>query len=147
MPDLPIIARGRRHADRVAFRTPAGTQTYGEVLAWSSAIAATLLDGGDDLRQTRVVLLAAAGGGYTAAQWAVWRAGGIVVPIGLAATAIEWEYTLRDAQARIVVADGAGRRGSSRSAAASGCGSSSCPTVRMGSPRRPSPPSASNAWR
>lgn len=105
MPELPIIARARLHADRVAFRTGRGAETYGDVLAWSAAIAATLLEGSDDLRQARVVLLVAPGSGYTAAQWAVWRAGGIVVPICLAATPPEWEYALRDSQARIVIAD------------------------------------------
>ncbi|MFM7040866.1 MAG: acyl-CoA synthetase [Planctomycetaceae bacterium] len=105
MPELPIIARGRMHADRIAFHSNAGTQTYGQVVAWSTAIAATLLEGNDDLRQTRVVLVVSPGCAYTAAQWAVWRAGGIVVPICLAATAREWDYVLRDSQARIVIAD------------------------------------------
>ena len=105
MPDVPLIARGRLHADRVAFRADDGTRTYGELLGWSAAIASELLDGGNDLRRTRVALFVAPGAGWTAAQWGVWRAGGIVVPICLAATEPEWDYALRDSEARIVVAD------------------------------------------
>ena len=42
---------------------------------------------------------------YAAAQWAIWRAGGIKVPICLSATIPEWEYALTDSDAGILMSD------------------------------------------
>ena len=42
-------------------------------------------------------------GDYVAVQWAIWRCGGIAVPLSLSATEPEWEYTLSDSQAQTVV--------------------------------------------
>ena len=105
MNEPPLVARARLHADRVALRTPATTHTYGELVARSADLATALLDPAADLRQTRVAVLVTPGRDYTSAQWAVWRAGGIVVPLCLSAAEAEWEYALTDSQAGIVVAD------------------------------------------
>jgi malonyl-CoA/methylmalonyl-CoA synthetase len=48
-----------------------------------------------------------AGFEYAAAQWAIWRAGGIKVPICVSATESEWEYALTDSGASVVMADAA----------------------------------------
>lgn len=105
MTELPFISRARIHGDRIAFRTATQTQTYRDILDRSQAIAALLLDKADDLCETRVALLMTPGCHYTAGQWGIWQAGGIVVPICLSATESEWEYALCDSQATIVVAD------------------------------------------
>jgi malonyl-CoA/methylmalonyl-CoA synthetase len=42
-----------------------------------------------------------------AAQWGIWRAGGIKLPICLSATEPEWEYALTDSQVSLVLADAA----------------------------------------
>ncbi len=107
MPDLPLIARARGHAASVAFRSPTGTTTYQELLERSAALATTLLAGADDLQEARVALLAPAGPGYVAAQWGLWRAGAVKVPICLTATEPEWEYALTDSGASAVLADAA----------------------------------------
>ena len=107
MPELPLIARARLHNGSVAFATANITHTYQELLDHSAALAAGLLGDADDLREERVALLVPAGFAYAAAQWAIWRAGGIVVPICLSATEPEWEYAFADSGARVVVADAA----------------------------------------
>jgi malonyl-CoA/methylmalonyl-CoA synthetase len=73
----------------------------------SAVLATTLLAGVDDLAEDRVALLVTPGSEYVAAQWAIWRAGGIKVPICLSATEPEWEYALTDSGASIVMADSA----------------------------------------
>jgi malonyl-CoA/methylmalonyl-CoA synthetase len=110
MPELPLIARAHTFAGRVAFRTAARSHTYQshtyqELLDASASLAAALLGDADDLNEARVALLVPAGLRYAAAQWAIWRAGGIKVPICLSATEPEWEYALTDSGASIVMAD------------------------------------------
>jgi malonyl-CoA/methylmalonyl-CoA synthetase len=105
MPDLPLIARAFSHANAVAFRTEDGTWTYKELLDRSAHVAGAVLGDAGDLNEARVALLVAPGLDYAAAQWGIWRAGGIKVPICLSATEPEWEYALTDSSAGIVVAD------------------------------------------
>jgi malonyl-CoA/methylmalonyl-CoA synthetase len=105
MPELPLIARARQHAGSVAFRTQATTHTYQQLLDRSALLAAALPGVAGDLDEARIALLVAPGPEYAAAQWAIWRAGGICVPICLSATEPEWEYSLTDSSASAVVAD------------------------------------------
>ncbi len=107
MAALPIIARARAHGLSVAFQTKSGSHTYQDLLNRSALLAAALLGDLDDLQEARVALLVAPGADYVAAQWAIWRAGGIKVPICLSATEPEWEYSLSDSGASVVVADAA----------------------------------------
>ena len=105
MSELPFIERASTYGDSIAFRTTKVSHTYRQLLTRSSAIAAELLLESSDLQEARAALLVTPGFAYTAAQWAIWRAGGIKVPICLSATESEWEYALADSQSSIVVAD------------------------------------------
>ena len=107
MSELPIIARACLHSASIAFRTGTGTHTYQDILDRSAILAAALLGDADDLKESRVALLVPAGFEYVASQWAIWRAGGIKVPICLSATEPEWEYALTDSGASAVMADAA----------------------------------------
>lgn len=107
MPDLPFIARARSFADRIAFRTPEASHTYQQILDRSAEIASALLGDQSDLQEARVALLVTPGFEYTSSQWAIWRAGGIKLPICLSATESEWEYALTDSQVSIVITDAA----------------------------------------
>ncbi len=107
MQELPIIAKARSHGNRVAYRTGGGDRTYADLLRASAAVAAALLGERSDLAEERVPFLAPAGFEYTAIQWGVWRAGGIAVPVGLAATAPELAHLLGDSGATRVVATSA----------------------------------------
>ncbi|MBI3879098.1 MAG: AMP-binding protein [Verrucomicrobia bacterium] len=105
MLELPLIARARAHANSVAFRSAKTSHTYQQLLDRSAMLATALLGDAADLNEARVALLVAPGPEYVAAQWAIWRAGGIKVPICLSATEPEWEYSLTDSGASAVVAD------------------------------------------
>ena len=107
MSELPIIARACSQSASIAFRTGTGTHTYQDILDRSAILAAALLGDADDLKESRVALLVPAGFEYVASQWAIWRAGGIKVPICLSATEPEWEYALTDSGASAVMADAA----------------------------------------
>jgi len=104
MTELPLISRARSHGDAIAFRGPAADHSYADLLERSAAAAMALLDGAPDLAEARVALLAPTGIDYTAAQWGIWRSGGVVVPLCLSATEPEWEYALIDSAVSIVAA-------------------------------------------
>jgi malonyl-CoA/methylmalonyl-CoA synthetase len=107
MTELPLIARARAHATSIAFHSGTSTQTYQDILDRSHGLASALLGEADDLNEARVALLLPGGFGYVAAQWAIWRAGGIKLPICLSATESEWEYALTDSSVSIVMTDAA----------------------------------------
>jgi malonyl-CoA/methylmalonyl-CoA synthetase len=104
MKQLPLIERAMAQNDRVAIRSDSQRHTYADLVRGSAVVAATLLDDTDDLREARVAYLVPAGCGYVLAQWGIWRAGGIAVPLSLSATEQELEYALTDSQANIVIA-------------------------------------------
>ena len=103
MTELPLIARVRSHSQAIAIRCESGERTYGELLDRSAAVASSLLDGADDLHEARVAYLVSAGFDYVAAQWGIWRSGGVAVPLSLSATEPELEYALSDSGPDCVV--------------------------------------------
>jgi malonyl-CoA/methylmalonyl-CoA synthetase len=107
MSDLPFLTRALSHGCRPAFRTADGSHTYQQLLDRSAVTATELLAGADDLREARVALLVTPGFEYTSSQWAIWRAGGVKLPICLSATESEWEYALTDSRVAVVVTDSA----------------------------------------
>jgi malonyl-CoA/methylmalonyl-CoA synthetase len=107
MNELPLIARAGLHGNALAFLNAKSTHTYQDLLDRSAVIAAALLGDEDDLKEARVALLVSAGFEYVAAQWGIWRAGGIKLPICLSATEPEWEYALTDSGVSVVLADAA----------------------------------------
>ncbi len=104
MTEIPLITRARAHGSAVAFQTDSQTWTYDFLLERSELLARALLQEQADLQEARVALLVPAGAEYVAAQWGIWRAGGIMLPLCLSATLPEWEYALTDAKVSIVIA-------------------------------------------
>ena len=103
MTELPLIARAHQHLDNQAFFGTSAGCTYGELLQQSAALASLLLNQTADLQLARVAILIPSAHQYTIAQWAIWRAGGIVLPLCCAATVPEWEYTLTDSAASVIL--------------------------------------------
>jgi malonyl-CoA/methylmalonyl-CoA synthetase len=103
MTELSLITRARSHGDSIAIRSAAGAFSYADVLARSADVVVALLDGENDLNEARIACLVPAGFEYVAAQWGIWRAGGVFVPLSLSATEPELEYTLTDSQANCVL--------------------------------------------
>ena len=102
--ELPIVARALSHANHTAIVAAEGAFTYRDLLDASSRVAACLLDGRTDLAEARVAFLAPSGWHYVAAQWGIWRAGGVAVPLATSHPPAELDYVIRDSEAEIVVA-------------------------------------------
>ncbi|MBC8350790.1 MAG: AMP-binding protein [Planctomycetes bacterium] len=104
MDELQLMARARFHAGAVAIRSGVKEHTYAELLDRSASLASELLGETDDLNEGRVAYLAPAGFDHISVQWAIWRAGGVAVPLSHSATEPELEYTITDSQSHCVIA-------------------------------------------
>jgi malonyl-CoA/methylmalonyl-CoA synthetase len=104
-PPLPLVVRAQQHGGRISLVDSAGEHSYLELLDASARAGSALLAGGTDLGEARVAFCVSPGFDYVATQWGIWRAGGIAVPLALSHPRAELEYTIRDAEAALVVAD------------------------------------------
>ncbi|MGH7526192.1 MAG: acyl-CoA synthetase [Gemmatimonadales bacterium] len=102
--DLPLVSRAHAHAGRVAILDRDARHTYADLLAASARVAGALLAGRADLNEARVAFVTESDFSHVASQWGIWRAGGIAVPLATSHPPAEWEYTLRDAGAELLVA-------------------------------------------
>jgi malonyl-CoA/methylmalonyl-CoA synthetase len=98
-----LMQRALDHGTRVAFTETNGQVTYAQLLERSETIAATLLNGASDLNEQRIAFAAPAGSDYAAIQWAIWRAGGIAVPLNIHATTGELQHCTGDAAVTTLV--------------------------------------------
>lgn len=101
---IPIVERAEAFTTRRAIVAAEGTFTYGDLLAASERVASELLDGVEDLNGARVVFLVPGGFQYVAIQWAIWRAGGVGVPLALSETEREIRYKIDDTEPAVLIA-------------------------------------------
>jgi malonyl-CoA/methylmalonyl-CoA synthetase len=102
---IPLVARATAYADRPAVIDDAGSLRYGQLLERSARAAARLLAGAADLAEARVAFLTAPGIDHVVAQWAIWRAGGIAVPLCTTHPPPELDYVIADADVDVLIAD------------------------------------------
>jgi len=91
------------HRNSIAFKNESSEQTYQHLLNRSEQLAAQLLENESDLNSSTVAMLIPADSDFVCVQWAIWRAGGIMLPLCLSATQPEWEYSLSDSNTSIVI--------------------------------------------
>jgi malonyl-CoA/methylmalonyl-CoA synthetase len=101
--ELPLLARARTWPERVAITDEDGTYTYSELTVASRRGASRLLAGRDDLEEARVVFMIEPSFRYVVAQWSVWRAGGIAVPLCLTHPGPELEHVLDTTNPEMVI--------------------------------------------
>ena len=102
---FPLVGRAAAFGDRTAIRDAAGTSTYHALVRRSAHLAARLLDGRRDLAGARVLLLAAPGADFVAALWAIWRAGGMAVPLSPHQPPAEWTDVCEDARPEAAIVE------------------------------------------
>jgi malonyl-CoA/methylmalonyl-CoA synthetase len=107
-----LIEGAEAYAERPAIIDGEGVHTYAHLLDASARIASALLGDSGDLDEARVPYLVSPGFEWVAAQWGIWRAGGIAVPLPLGSPAAELEYIIDDgaetSPAAALIADRAG---------------------------------------
>jgi malonyl-CoA/methylmalonyl-CoA synthetase len=104
---IDIVARAEAHGDRVAVVTRDSQTTYRDLVEGSARIASVLLGARDDLAEARVAFLTTPGPAYVMAQWGVWCAGGIAVPLATSHPIAELERAVRDCTPEYLIYDSA----------------------------------------
>jgi malonyl-CoA/methylmalonyl-CoA synthetase len=102
--NLPLITQAQKYDERTAIVAHEGAFTYGDLLHVSGQIATVLLNHTEDLQEQRVAFLIPSGFQHVATQWAIWRAGGISVPLCQVHPRPELEYVIIHSGAAIIVA-------------------------------------------
>ncbi len=100
---LSLITRAQQQTDRTAIVSAEGTFTYGDLLQISGQFATHLLDSAPDLNGQRVAFMIPSGFPHVAVQWAIWRSGGVAVPLCVSYPAPELDYVIGQSGATIVV--------------------------------------------
>src|SRR5215472_9828762 len=101
----PLLAQCDRYSDRTAIIDEGGSFTYTQLLQTSSSVAAALLEGRENLHEERIAFAVTPGFAWVATQWAIWRAGGVAVPLPLSSPTPELEYFMADSRASTLVCD------------------------------------------
>ncbi|MEI6427115.1 MAG: acyl-CoA synthetase [Pseudanabaena sp. ELA607] len=106
---LTLITKAENYGSRGAIVDSTGQFTYAQLLAASAQIASKLLSAQGspqrDLHEARVAILVPSGFNYVAAQWGIWRAGGLAVPLCITHPQPELAYVLDHAGVSVVIAD------------------------------------------
>ena len=92
---IELIDRAYQQSDRRAILSDGASFTYRDVLDRSATIATWLLHDQDDLLESRVAYMISPGYDYVTVQWAIWRAGGIAVPLCTAHLCLHYNILLR----------------------------------------------------
>ena len=98
-----IIRNAEAFRERIAIHDEGLSYTYGDLLEASRDLGSVLLSGAEDLSGKCVAFMVDPGFGYVSAQWAIWRAGGVAVPLCLTHPLPSLAYVLEDTQAKILI--------------------------------------------
>ncbi|MEM1335697.1 MAG: AMP-binding protein, partial [Actinomycetota bacterium] len=82
-----------------------GSYDYRTLVAGAHRVARELLSGDDDLAEARVAYMITPSFRHVQAQWGIWAAGGVAVPLCLSHPPPEIEFVLDDATPSVVLAD------------------------------------------
>lgn len=77
--------------------------TYQQLANESARLASLLLGTSDDLAEARVAFMVPPGKHYVASLWAIWRAGGVAVPLCLTYPLLSLQYVIEDTGARSIL--------------------------------------------
>ncbi len=102
---MRIYDRASSFKDRDAIRSHGKSYRYADLMKSSGAIAVNLLEGREDLEEERIAFLVAPSFEYVAVQWAIWKAGGIAVPLCVHHPLPSIEYVLKDTGSMLIIAD------------------------------------------
>ena len=100
---IELIHRAKTFSDRKAIISNGQTYTYQQLLDVSTAYAQQLLGAEKDLAEARVAFMIPPSFAYVAMQWAIWRAGGIAVPLCTLHPLPSLQYVIEDTDAQTLI--------------------------------------------
>jgi malonyl-CoA/methylmalonyl-CoA synthetase len=98
-----LLDQAHRYRENIAIVSSGKEYDYQSLLRESDRLALILLNGQRDLNERRVAFMVTPGFEYAATMWAIWRAGGIAVPLCLTYPLPSLCYTIEDSDAEILV--------------------------------------------
>lgn len=100
---MKIISSAKNHAKKIAIVEGTKNWSYQDLLDGSEYFAACLLEKKEHLQGERVAFMVDPGFDYVKVEWAIWRSGGIAVPLCLTHPLPSLQYVLEDTGASIIV--------------------------------------------
>ncbi|MEY3920887.1 MAG: hypothetical protein RL634_648 [Bacteroidota bacterium] len=100
---MKIISSAKYHAKKIAIVEGLKKWSYQDLLDGSEHFAACLLETKEHLQGARIAFMVDPGFDYVKVEWAIWRAGGIAVPLCLTHPLPSLQYVLEDTAASIIV--------------------------------------------
>lgn len=106
--DRTLFHRAREFQDRTAIIDKNGESSYEKLLKLSGVLSQNISEtclkkGEDDLKGKRIAFLCSRDINYVAVQWAIWRSGGIAVPLSPSYPTNMMEYFIEDSDATLLV--------------------------------------------
>jgi malonyl-CoA/methylmalonyl-CoA synthetase len=101
---LKLIKNATQNPHRRAIISDEKEYSYQDLLDKSADFASILLNGQADLAEKRVAFMVAPSFDYVRVQWAIWRAGGVAVPLCVTYPLPSLQYVIEDTGAEIIVA-------------------------------------------
>jgi malonyl-CoA/methylmalonyl-CoA synthetase len=98
-----FIQQAIKFSDNVAIVSEGKSFSYNVLLEASAQYASLLLVDKSDLSEQHVCFMVNPGFDYVKTQWAIWRAGGVAVPLCLSHPLPSLQYVIEDTQASILV--------------------------------------------
>ena len=100
---IELVKRAIKFSKRIAVISNQTEYNYDQLLRKSNSIASSLLDNQIDLSEERVAFLIPSSFEYVVTQWAIWRAGGIAVPLCALHPLPSLRYVIEDSEASILI--------------------------------------------
>ena len=100
---IELVKRAIKFSKRTAIISNKVEYNYDQLLIKSNSIASSLLANQKDLSEDRIAFLIPSSFEYVAAQWAIWRAGGIAVPLCTLHPLPSLRYVIEDSEASTVI--------------------------------------------
>jgi malonyl-CoA/methylmalonyl-CoA synthetase len=98
-----LFNQGLKTPSKTAIIDKGNPYSYQELNDQSEQIANHLLAGKKDLNQARIAFMLSPGFDYVATQWAIWKSGGIAVPLCISYPLPSLIYVIEDTQSEVVV--------------------------------------------
>jgi malonyl-CoA/methylmalonyl-CoA synthetase len=100
---INLILRANSFKNREAILSNGNSYSYNDLLKRSAQIASKILDGKEDLKESRIAFIVDPSFEYVAIQWGIWRAGGVAVPLCTKHPLSSLDYVIEDTQAYAII--------------------------------------------
>ncbi len=100
---LQLVENAKKFPLKTAVIDTQSSFSYEDILERSHAYSEVLLADKTDLKEARVAFMVSPGIDYVAAQWGIWRAGGIAVPLCITYPLPSLDYVIEDTQAEYLI--------------------------------------------